>query len=135
MDYNIFVSHSWRYSDAYEKLLNLLNSDPYFHYRDYSIPRDDPVNTQSDRVLRQAIANKMQLCSCILVLAGVYASYSDWIQVEIDIAKNHFVFPKKIIAVEYWGAERTSQIVKQNADRIVGWNSASIISAIRELSR
>lgn len=135
MAYNIFISHSWNYSDAYEKLLNLLNSDPYFYYHNYSIPKDDPVHTQSDRALRQAIANQMQLCSCILVLAGIYASYSDWIQIEIDIAKNHFVYPKKIIAVECWGAERTSQIVKQNADRIVGWSSASIINAIRELSR
>ena len=135
MAYNIFISHSWNYSDAYEKLLNLLNSDPYFDYRDYSIPKDDPVHTHSDALLRQAIFNQIQPCSCILVLAGVYATYSKWINIEIRTARESFYYPKKIIAVECWGAERTSQIVKQNADRIVGWNSASIISAIRELSR
>ena len=75
----------------------------------------------------------MQNASCIIVLAGVYASYSEWIQREIDIAKNAFSNPKPIIAVELWGAERTSQIVKDNADMIVKWNAASIVGAIREL--
>ena len=33
MTYNLFISHSWTYSDAYEKLVNLLNADPYFTYK------------------------------------------------------------------------------------------------------
>ena len=28
--YNLFISHSWAYSDAYEKLVNLLDKRPYF---------------------------------------------------------------------------------------------------------
>lgn len=135
MDYNIFISHSWSYSDVYEKLLNLLNSDPFFHYHNYSIPKDHAVHAGSDYFLKYAIYEKMKFCNCILVLAGVYATYSKWINIEIDIAKNSFYIPKKIIAVETWGAERTSLSVKQNADRVVGWNSASIINAIRELCR
>ena len=47
---------------------------------------------------------------------------------EIDLAK---VLGKKIIAVEPWGAQRTSEIVKNAADEIVGWNTASIVKAIR----
>lgn len=38
---------------------------------------------------------------------------------------------KKIIAIEPWGAERTSVIVKFAADQVVKWNTDSIISAIR----
>ena len=38
---------------------------------------------------------------------------------------------KKIIAIEPWGAEKTSRIVKDAADVIVGWNTDSIVNAIR----
>ena len=32
--YHIFISHSWAYSDAYEKLINLLDKDSSFSYAD-----------------------------------------------------------------------------------------------------
>ena len=37
---------------------------------------------------------------------------------------------KRIIAIEPWGAERTSQLVKDNADQIVKWQADSIVRAI-----
>lgn len=69
----------------------------------------------------------------MLILAGVYSTYSKWINKEIKIAKTEFWTPKSIIAIEPWGAERTSKVVKDAADKVVGWNSSSIINAIKEL--
>lgn len=133
--YNLFISHSWSYGNQYSGLISLLDSDPYFRYRNYSVPRDDPIHhANNDRLLREAIRNQMAHASCVLVLAGVYSTYSKWINIEIDLAKNDFYFPKPIIAVEPWGAERTSVIVKTNADKIVKWQASSIISAIREFA-
>lgn len=130
--YNLFISHSWGYSDAYCKLLDLLNEYPRFEFRDYSVPVDDPLLTNgTDRALREAIAQQMESASCVLVLAGVYASYSKWIDKEIDIAKYNFFKPKKIIAIRPWGAERISNVVSEAADIIVGWNAESIVDAIR----
>jgi len=129
MIYNIFISHSWDYGDQYSGLIRLLNSNPYFNYRDYSIPKDDPIHhVTSDQMLKDAIRNQMQHASCVLILAGVYANYSRWINFEIEAAQK---MGKKIIAVEFWGAERTSSVVKQAADVVVRWNADSIISAIR----
>jgi hypothetical protein len=68
-----------------------------------------------------------------VILAGVYSSYSKWINYEIEIAKT--VFDKPVIAVEPWASEKTSKIVKDNADAIVKWQSASIVSAIRTHSK
>ncbi len=28
--YNLFISHSWAYGDAYEKLISFLDDKPYF---------------------------------------------------------------------------------------------------------
>ena len=129
MQYNLFISHSWAYSDAYNGLLRLLNAAPNFSYRNYSVPKDDPIhNAPNESQLRSAIRNQMQYASCVLVLAGVYATYSKWIKIELELAAE---MGKKIIAVDPWGAERTSSIVKSFADEIVKWQSSSIVRAIR----
>jgi hypothetical protein len=57
------------------------------------------------------------------VLAGVYSTYSKWINKEIDLAKNGFNIPKKIIAIEPWVSDRTSLVVKNNSDKIVKWQT------------
>lgn len=129
MTYNLFISHSWTYSDAYEELVNLLDSKPYFYYKNYSVPKDDPVhNANNDKQLRAAIENQMKHASCVLILAGVYATYSKWINIEIELAE---IMGKKIIAIEPWGSQKTSSVVKNAADEIVKWNTDSIVKAIR----
>jgi hypothetical protein len=44
----------------------------------------------------------MSPSSVVLILAGVYATYSKWIDAEIRIAKE---YGKPIIAIEPWGSE------------------------------
>lgn len=129
MTYNLFISHSWVYSDAYSELMELLSNAPYFNFKNYSVPKDDPIhNAPNDYQLRAAIKNQMQHASCVLILAGVYATYSKWINIEIQLAQE---MGKKIIAIQPWAAQRTSQVVKNSADEIVGWNTDSIVKAIR----
>ena len=131
--YNLFISHSWNYGNGYKSLVNLLDQADDFYYSNFSIPENDPVHTQEDEVLIRAIQNHMQSSDIVLVLAGVYATYSKWINMEILIAQKGFTVPKPILAIEPYGSERTSQIVKDNANKIVAWNTNSIVSAIKEL--
>lgn len=128
--YRLFISHSWKYGDAYEKMVIFLN-DQNISYYDHSVPKDDPVHTSgSDRQLRGAIDAKIRGCSGVIILAGIYSTYSKWINEEIGIS-NHY--KKPIIAVEPWGSEKTSAVVKDAADKIIGWNGKSLADAIREL--
>ena len=62
-------------------------------------------------------------------MAGVYASYSKWIDREIQCATRDL--SKPIIAIRPWGNERISQAVQDAASTIVGWNTSSIVDAIR----
>lgn len=129
MIYNLFISHSWTYPEAYDGLVGLLNNAPGFFYKNYSIPKDNPIHSaRSMAELKIAIRSKMAFVSHVVILAGVYSTYSKWINIEVELAKE---MGKKIIAVEPWGAERTSKFVKDNADVIVKWQTASIVAAIR----
>lgn len=128
--YNLFISHSWNHSDAYEKLVNLLDKADNFRYKNYSVPKDDPVhNAKNDAALKAAIQDQMRHASCVLILAGVYSTYSKWINIELDLAVE---MGKKIVAVEPWGSERTSARVKLYADKVVKWQTSSIVSAIKD---
>ena len=129
MTYNLFISHSWAFSNQYEGLVSLLNANPYFSYKNYSVPKNDPIhNAPYQYQLKEAIRRQMQPASCVIILAGVYSSYSKWIKKEIELAKE---MGKRIIAVEPFGAMRTSTVVKNAANEVVGWSTITIIRAIR----
>ena len=131
--YHLFISHSWIHSDQYNNLVNLLNQAKNFHYHNYSISKDDPVHSRSDKELSNAIHDQMQPCGIVIVLAGVYAEYSKWIDKEIKIAKSGFSKPKPILAIRPWTNE-ISPAVRDNADQVVKWNTESIVAAIRALA-
>lgn len=127
--YRIFISHSWTYSTHYDKVEEFLQKEGVEYYN-HSVPKDDPVHTNgTDKELREKIDAKIRGCSCVIILAGVYATYSKWINIEIELAQN---YGKPIIAVQPWGAERTSTVVKDAANVIIGWNAKSVANAVRE---
>lgn len=130
---SLFISHSWSYGDAYDGLVKLLNAAHNFQYRNYSVPKNDPVhNAPNVDALYRAIQNQMVFCDVVLIMAGKYATYSKWIQREIQIAKG-YTTPKPIVAIRPWASEQVSSVVSNAADRLVNWSTASIVSAIREL--
>ena len=61
----------------------------------------------------------------------MYATYSDWIIEEIKIAQK---YNKPIIGIQPWGQSRIPNIISENVDIMVGWNTVSIVSAIRKYS-
>ena len=101
------------------------------HLEKHGEMRDN--DTINDKQLKAAIKEQMTHVSVVLILAGVYSTYSKWINIEIDLAQNGFDNPKPIIAIQPWGAEKTSSVVKSAANRVVGWNTNSIVKAIKEL--
>lgn len=130
--YNLFVSHSWKHNDEYDRLIDLLKDYSYFDFKNYSVPSSNPLDIRSKKYeekLKEAIKTQMRTCHAVLVIAGKYVTYSDSIQMELDVSKE---LGKPVIAIEPWGSATTSQVAKEAADIIVGWNSKSIVSAIRK---
>ncbi|MDE0399796.1 MAG: TIR domain-containing protein [Candidatus Poribacteria bacterium] len=120
---NLFISHSWNYSGDYYRLKSLLENRGYFNFRNYSVENEDPKNNWTE------IENNIKWSSIVIVIAGVYASYSSSIKKEIRLAQNHY---KSTLAIIPWGSGRSSDL-RNECDRVVGWNTESIVSAIRDL--
>jgi hypothetical protein len=134
---HVFVSHSWSYSEHYDTLSDWIFKRNWsvgqasLDFRDFSVPRNDPIhNATSDEKLREALYNQISRSHVIVIPTGMYASYSKWIQKEIDGAMG---YGKPILAVNPWGAQRTSTDVVDVATRIVGWNAEPVVTAIWEL--
>jgi hypothetical protein len=133
--YNLFISHSWSYSDDYTRLIQLLRARPYFDFKNYSVPRNDPIhNAPNSQALYNAIKTQMTPCHVVLILAGKYATFSTWINKEIHIAKNEFITPKPILAVVPFGSQQISSVVQDNATLIVKWSTDSIVDGIQSIA-
>ena len=133
--YDLFLSHSWRYNSDYYRLIGLLRNASYFKFRDYSVPihrpKVDPNSTASIRYLTIELEKQIKPVNCILLMAGVYSTHSEWIRREISLAQK---YNKPIIGVVPWGQRNVSSIVQNAAHDMVNWNTASIVSAIRKYS-
>jgi hypothetical protein len=126
--YRIFVSHAWKYNDEYYRLVNMLNSAPNFKWQNYSVPEHDPLGTKTAKELVEALQNQIRPTHVVLILSGMYAAHRSWIQKEIDIA---VAMSKPIVGIKPWGQERIPTAVSDVADEMVGWNTSTIVAAIR----
>ncbi|HHL1462832.1 TPA: TIR domain-containing protein [Klebsiella pneumoniae] len=125
--HTVFVSHSWDYDKQLKSMKSLIEKKGTITI-DYSeVTVDKPINSEDVTYIRRVLKNKIINSDVFLVMAGMYTSYSDWMQWEIDTAKENRV---PIIAVKPRGAERIPVIIQNNADVIVGWNSNSIVNNI-----
>ncbi|MBQ6603628.1 MAG: TIR domain-containing protein [Eubacterium sp.] len=128
-NYHILISHSWDYNRHYETIKGWLNASSYFQWTDYSVPITNPLNVNGVNELKQRIKDRISLCSCVIILSGMYVAYSNWIDFEIDTA---VAMGKPIIGVKPWGQERIPAKVQNNAVIMVGWNSSSVVEAVRK---
>ena len=129
--YRIFVSHAWRHNTNYYQLINRLKMAPNFLYSNYSVPQHDPVDANNNRKLKEELRQQIRPVEVVIILSGMYVAYSDWIQFEIDYAQ---YLNKPILGIKPWGAQRMPQAVQNAADKVVGWNTPTIVTAIRRLA-
>ncbi|CAA6604198.1 conserved hypothetical protein [Rhodospirillaceae bacterium LM-1] len=136
---HVFISHSWGYSGHYDTLADWIFNTNWrvgqasLNFLDFSVPKNDPIhNAPNESSLKEAIYSKIARSHVIVIPQGMYASYSKWIKKEIESAGS---YSKPILAVNPWGQERASSVVKNAATKTVGWNSETVISGIWNLYR
>ena len=128
----IFISHAWKYSSHYETLVSWLDDASNFKWKNCSVPSDDSLPNKTAKGLREGITRQINPSQIIIILGGMYAAHSGWIEYEIEEAKR---LGKPIIGVKPWGQENTAKIVQDaSCCPMVGWNRGSVIDAIRENS-
>lgn len=126
--YHVFISHSWSHVNDLKNLRNLLESRGYFHVEFTEAPPMNPINSANSYYIRQRLSEKIASSDIVLGIAGIYASYSDWMEWELDKAIANNI---PIVGVVPWGQINISRVVSNRAKEIVRWNTESIVAAIR----
>lgn len=126
--YKIFISHSWDHVDDLRRLRNLLEQRGYFHVEFLEASPDNPINSDKNKYIRTVLSQKIESSDIVLGIAGVYASYSEWMEWELDKAIEKNI---PIVGVIPRGKTNISRIVANRAKETVKWNTESIVSAIR----
>jgi hypothetical protein len=131
-EYHIFISHSWSYPEDLNNLRNLLEERGYFNVEFEEASADEPINSTNAAYIKQRLKQKISNSNIVLGIAGMYASYSDWMVWELDRAMELDV---PIVGVVPWGQERVSTTVSSRSKEDVHWNTESIVAAIRKWTK
>lgn len=125
----IFISHAWAYNDHYWTIVKWFNEEPNFSWSNCSVPSHDALHDKTSRGLSEGMTRQIAPAQVVLLLGGMYAAHSNWIDYEISEARR---MGKTMIGIRPWGQERIPVNV-QNASICdpVGWNRASVIDAVR----
>lgn len=128
----IFISHAWGYTEHYNKIIEWCNNANNFSWKNCSVPSTNALQDKTSKGLSEGMTRQINPSQVVVILGGMYAAHSAWIEYEISEANR---LNKPIVAVKPLGQERIPKIV-QDASwcEPVGWNSASVIGAIRHYS-
>ena len=134
MYYNLFISHSWQYSHQYYNLINLLNKEYNFYWKNYSVGPDycfDWTKRAKSKTMQYNLTQQIRPVSCVILIGGRYVNYREWIQFEIAVSQS---FSKPILGVLPFGIRLIPELLKNVCTEIVGWNSKSITNAIMQMN-
>lgn len=124
----LFISHAWAYDNAYLTLVKWFDDEPNFSWKNCSVPSTNALPDKTTNRLAEGITRQINPAQGVILIAGMYAAHSGWIDFEISEARR---LNKTIIGIRPWGQERMPLKVQDAADVIVNWQSASVIQAIR----
>ena len=127
--HRVFISHSWRYESHFEEVTGLLDDARGFEYFDHSVSSDSPLDAQLPNHLRSKLRDQIRSTSVVLVLSGMYVAHSDWIQEELEMAKE---MNKPIIGVIPSENERVPSTVQSHATELVDADGGEILDAIEQ---
>lgn len=127
----LFVSHSWKYSERYDAMIRLLKARPYFDFKESSVPSSKALEGLTNAQLKLQLTRQIAASNCVVIIGGMWTSYSDWIQYEINEAQR---MRKPILGVKPRGAKVMPAAVTMAANKVVSWQTDLIAAGIRSIS-
>ncbi len=135
-NYDIFITHAWRFHDDWVRFSDLLNTIPGFAWRNFSLPWHDPAvspNTEvGGRFIRDFLETQIIPVNVVILLTGVFEirSARRWVDMEVAMAKKH---NKPIIGIPAINKTIVPPEVSDFCDAIGGWDGGQLIVTMNEV--
>jgi hypothetical protein len=97
-----------------------------FSWTNLSVPEHHPLADVEE--LERELNNQMRPAHIFVIIGGMYVSHRRWIQYEINFARR---IGRPILGVRPHASIAMPIIIQKAATEVVGWNSNSLLSAIR----
>lgn len=126
----LFISHSWRYSDDRLGVHDLLQQRwrKGEDFIDLAVPADHPIHgADDDAELFDKLRQRILRAHVLLVMGGMYANNSAWIETEVTIARALGI---PVLTVVPLGQERIASAATRFENGRVRWRGDSIREAI-----
>jgi hypothetical protein len=135
-NYDIFITHAWRFHDDWTRFSELMDKMPGLAWRNFSLPWHDPAmdpNTEvGGRFIRRFLESQIIPVHVVILLAGVYEikSARRWLEMEVEMARKH---NKPIIGIPAIGKETVPEEVSVLCDAKCGWDGARLIATLDQV--
>lgn len=128
----LYAVHGWHRDEDYARLFEYIESADNFFYRALSDP--DAVSTQGDGVAarRSLISDALKEAECVVCSAGTWERFNDWARYTVESARR---LDLPVVVIEHFGPKDMDVRLKGFAAETVGWDSRSIVDAIRREAR
>lgn len=132
---DIFIAHGWENSSHIHKLIELLDRanefDKEFAYInhgnfDRSVLRDEMLNE-----LNLALKEQMTQADVVLVMTDIYHDHKDWIDKEINLAKELDI---PVILIRSYENRETPPQLEEKADEVAVFDPEEILKEIKNYS-
>lgn len=128
----LYAVHGWHRDEDYARLFEYMESADNFFYKALSDP--DAVSPQGDGVAarRSLISEALKQAECVVCSAGTWERFNDWARYTVETARR---LDLPVVVIEHFGPKDMDVRLKGFAAETVGWDSRSIVDAIRREAR
>jgi hypothetical protein len=128
----VYAVHGWEKDEDYVRLFEYLESADNFFYRALSDPDAHPPEGDGVAARRTLIGEALKQAECVVCPAGTWERHNDWARFTVETAHAQQI---PIVAIEHFGPKNIDIRLKGHVNATVGWDSRSIIDAIRREAR
>jgi hypothetical protein len=128
----VYAVHGWHKDEDYVRLFEYLESAGNFYYRAMSDPNAPLPQGDGVAARRTLINEALKNSECVICMAGTWERYGDWSRFTVDAAR---ALDLPIVAIENFGPKNMHIQLKAQAAETVGWDSRTIVDAIRRQAR
>ena len=122
MDCKIFISHSYKNTCSYKKLLKLLKQSKSINYINYSLPKPSYIITKNQfdqKQIEQRIINKIEASDFIFVIIHKSIIGRPWIEFEVRESQKR---NKMILGIQDEKGGFCQNYILNHVDAVVDWD-------------
>lgn len=128
----VYAVHGWHRDDDYVRLFEYMESADNFFYKACSDPDARSAEGDGTAARRTLITESLKNAECVLCSAGTWERFNDWARFTVEKARE---LDLPVVALEHFGPRDMDIRLKGHAEEVVGWDSRSIVDAVRRQAR